>query len=427
MKLLIVNTYDVGGAAKACIRLHTGLLRSGIESRLLLKESSSGFLPDTYIYEAPIVVQRKGLKNKIERKVKRLLRKFYVPEKPKIVPQDSFVNSRDRRLEMFSYPDSDLDITTNDKYLDADIIHLHWVAEFVKYSDFFIKTQKPIVWTLHDMNPFTGGEHYSESLLGMDENGNLLPRQLQPEELKMFENNLLLKKKALSKMPNLHIVTLCNWMSDEVAKSDIFKQFPVTIIPNGIDSKIFKYNDQVFARKVFNLPLEKKVLLFVADYIENFRKGYAVLLKALEGVADTNIVLCSIGNKFGELIENENLIELGEIKDERLMSLAYTSADAFIIPSLMDNLPNTVVESLMCGTPVIGFPVGGIKDLIQHQQNGIVANEISASGLCSAIQQFLENKNLYDRKKISSDATKKYDISVMVENYKALYKSIYNG
>jgi glycosyltransferase involved in cell wall biosynthesis len=426
MKLLLVNTYDVGGAAKACIRLHIGLLRAGIESKLLLKESSSGFLPEAYTYEVSSVVQQKGLKTRIKRKVKRLLREFNVFEEPKVVTQDSFVKNRDSRLEMFSYPDSELDITTNDKYLEADIIHLHWVAEFIRYSDFFIKTQKPIIWTLHDMNPFTGGEHYSESLLGMDENGNFLPRQLQPEEAKMFELNLLLKKQALGQMPNLHIVTLCNWMSEEVSKSDIFKQFPVTIIPNGIDSKIFKYNDQAFARKVFNLPQEKTVLLFVADYIENFRKGYAVLLKALEGVANPNIVLCSIGNKFGELIENENLIELGEIKDERLMSLAYTSADAFIIPSLMDNLPNTVIESLMCGTPVIGFPVGGIKDLIQHQQNGIIANDISATGLCNAIKQFIVNKDHYDRETISSNATEKYGISVMVDKYKALYKSILN-
>jgi glycosyltransferase involved in cell wall biosynthesis len=251
-----------------------------------------------------------------------------------------------------------------------------------------------------------------------------LKREIADFENKQFEQEIAVKLKALLHKPNLHIVTLCDWMTEEVKNSEVFHGFPVHKIPNGIDKNVFNLKDKTFCREVLGLPHDKIIVLFVADYIENFRKGYAVLLKALELLKHKDIILCSVGNKAGELVSNEHLIELGEIKDERLMSVIYSAADGFVIPSLMDNLPNTVVESLMCGTPVIGFPVGGIKEMIQINENGVLASEISASGLAEAIDLFLSDYMSFDRNIISQNATHKYATEVMVRNYKQLYQSL---
>lgn len=430
MKILLINTYGSGGAANACIRLHVGLLSNNIDSVLLLKNQSIHYIPNTIIYQEPInILPLLDKKTKLKRKIKRILKEFYLykPTIKDVEIADTIITKRDKRLEKYSYANSGIDITGIPQFEDADIVHLHWVADFLNYSDFFLKTTKPIIWTLHDMNPFTGGEHYMEEYLGMDEKGYLLKREISEFEKIQFKNEIQLKINALLQKPNLHIVTLTDWMTQEVKKSKVFSGYPIHKILNGIDINIFNKKDKSFCRNTLGLPQKKIILLFVADFIEYFRKGYMVLLKSLELINNRDIILCSIGNKTGELIKSENWIELGVIKDERLMSIAYSSADAFVIPSLMDNLPNTVVESLLCGTPVIGFPVGGIPEMIHDGVNGILAKELSAPSLADAIIHFIKTYNYFDSNLISKNAIDKYATEVMVSNYKELYESILNA
>jgi len=420
MKILIVNTYDRGGAANACLRLHKRLLQQNIQSKVLLRNKTNQNIPKTY--NISIQTIERSLKTKITTKTLNILKelKLYRP-KP-----DNFTDSRHVGLEKFSYPNSIYDITKSDLYKNVDIINLHWVANFLDYPSFFIKNNKPVVWTLHDQNPFLGHEHYAETSCGVDINGYPIKRVVTKTEKQKFKEFIKIKKDSLSNFKNLHIVALCNWMADEVKQSEIFCNYPINIIPNGIDSYTFKPRDKTYSRELLNIPQNKKVILFVSDDVDKIRKGYIFLQYAFEQINRDDTVLMSIGPQNRNLFKKKNYIELGFVQEELLMSIIYSAADVFIIPSLMDNLPNTVLESIMCGTPVIGFPVGGIPDMIQDGVNGYLTKEISVAALLGTIEKFLETQEKFNSNKIRENAIEKYDLSVQANNYINLYQSILN-
>ena len=421
MKVLVVNTYDRGGAANACLRLYQGLLDEGIDASLLLKRKQKN-LPNAEIL-AP-QKQKKSILQKLKAKLKTLMRELNLIKKESTSPQLSFLKNRPQGLELFSFPDSNFDITDSPLYQEADIINLHWVAGFLDYKSFFEKNTKPVVWTLHDMNPFTGGEHYEENYSGIGIDGFPMERIREQREKNISDKNLALKIKSLQPATNLTIVAPSQWLADEARKSEVFKNRRVLRIPYGLDSEIFKPVDRAYSREIFNIPTGKKVILFVADSISNNRKGFIFLKKAFEQLTRDDVILCAIGQKNGELASLNNVLELGPIYDERLMSVVYSAADVFVIPSLMDNLPNTVLESLMCGTPVIGFPVGGIPDMIEHGKNGLLTKDVSVSGLKDTLLEFLDSANDFNRNSIREDAKNKYDLKIQAQAYIDLFRDI---
>lgn len=424
MKVLIVNTYDKGGAANSCKRLHLALLNKGISSKVLLKYKQNNWAESSE-YFVPFIKFSKQQKTK--NKLKRILweLKIYSPKTKKDFNQD-FLNEREKGLELYSFPNSNFDITETDLYKEADIINLHWVANFLDYKSFFEKNTKPVVWTLHDMNPFSGGEHYIEEYLGIDDFGFPIRREWSEEELKVAKENIAIKKQGMSKVDNLTIVAPSEWLAQEAKKSEVFKGKSIYCIPYGLDPKIYSSRDQAYSRDLLNIPGDKKVILFVADSISNNRKGFVYLKRAFQQLSSKNVVLCAIGQKNSELECFDNILELGPIYDERLMSVAYSAADVFVIPSLMDNLPNTVLESIMCGTPVIGFPVGGIPEMIIDGENGLLTKEISVSSLVETLSKFLDSPANFDRKRIRENAIEKYDQKIQAENYVKLFKEVFH-
>jgi glycosyltransferase involved in cell wall biosynthesis len=417
MKILIVNSFDIGGAANACLRLHTGLLNKNVDSKILLKEKFKDY---DKTYQISITALQRKLIDKILNKSVNILKELNLYRaKP-----NKFISKRDFGLEMYSFPNSDYDITSSPLYKEADVVNLHWVADFLDYTTFFKKNTKPVVWTLHDMNPFTGGEHYNEVYCGIDNQGYPIPRVISDNEKKIFKEVLEIKKASLEGCNNLHIVSLCSWMTKEVKKSHLFSGFPVYQIPNGIDKDVFNIRNMKFSRQLLDIPIDKKVILFVADAVFNKRKGFAFLQDALIKLENKDFILVAVGKINKELKSIENVITLGAIVDEKLMSIVYSAADVFVIPSLMDNLPNTVLESIMCGTPVIGFPIGGIPDMITHGKNGYLTKKVSSSALANTIAEFLEDPDVFDRKEIRMNAEKKYALSVQAEAYTNLFKQI---
>lgn len=306
-------------------------------------------------------------------------------------------------------------------YQEAEIINLHWVANFLDYPTFFKRNTKPIVWTLHDENPFTGGEHYKEEIIGMDDNGYPIYRTITKKEEQIFNKILEIKKRALENVKDLTIITPSQWLSNEAKNSELFKKFPVITIPYGIEENIFKPYDVQLIRRKFNLPINKKVVLFVAQQVTNFRKGFVFLLKAIEYLEREDIYLIAVGNSRNL---NGRIHGLGFINDDKIMSEIYSAADIFVLPSLIDNLPNTMLESIMCGTPVVAFPAGGIPEVIKTGVNGILAEQISAKALAEAINDALDNLHLFDSKKISSEAVTKFNLDVQAKKYIDLYKQI---
>ena len=424
MKILIVNTFDIGGAANSCKRLHLGLLSNNIKSEVLLKSKQNNW-PNSFIYSFKQPAKWFSSSDKNKNKVKRILRefKFYSPQNKKNETKE-FLSFRSTGLEMFSFPNSGSDITQTDLYKETDIINLHWVPNFLDYSSFFKKNTKPVVWTLHDMNPFSGGEHYVEKYLGIDNFGFPIRRQVSEEEKIVAKKNIEIKKQALSKVYNLTIVAPSEWLAEEARKSEVFRGYPVLCIPYGLDAEKYAPRDQNYSRDLLGIPKDKKVILFVADSISNSRKGFVYLKRAFQQLSNMNVVLCAIGQKNCELESFNNILELGPIYDERLMSIAYSAADVFVIPSLMDNLPNTVLESIMCGTPVIGFPVGGIPEIIIDGENGLLTKEISVSSLVDTLSKFLDFPQRFDRKRIRENAVEKYDQKIQAERYISLFKDI---
>ncbi|MCG9900452.1 MAG: glycosyltransferase [Hydrotalea sp.] len=419
MKILLVNAYDLGGAAKACIRLHLGLIELNISSHLLFKES-------VYILnQSSNFTQKIDFRQKIRFKINLLLKK-YLNIQSKYDKASLFLGIRPKGLEMFSFPFSPYDLTQSKLYNDADIIHLHWVANFLDWNSFFIKNKKPVIWTLHDENPFTGGEHYQEKFFGIDKNGNPIPRVYLKEEIHMESKILSEKKRAIKSISNLHIVCPSKWLLIKSKNSSLFKRFPHHLIQYGFPTNIYKLVSKVEARTKLSIPIDKIVLLFVADSISNKRKGFEFLLNALKRIEKSimgNILLCSVGE--GEFAENyTNHLHFGRIDDEEIIALIYSAANFFIIPSLEDNLPNTMIESLLCGTPVVGFNIGGIPDVIEDGINGFLCEEISVDGLKKTIEKAVHNRHLINNKDIAIHAKNKFDLKKQATAYSDLYKTV---
>lgn len=417
MNPLIINTDDHGGAAMACLRLHEGLLRQSQSSRLLLKKRTRENLRHTYVatpHELAFNFETCVAKFMAIRKALGFHRRY-----PTV-----FTRHRPRYMETYSYPSSQYDVTKSDIYKQADLINLHWVANFVNYKTFFKRNDRPVVWTLHDQNPFLGLEHYAETFVGIDEQGYPIKRTITNDERALFSKYLQIKKQAIQGCRPIQLVAPSLWMKSQAENSHLFADYPITVIPNGLDSEFYKPLDRSLSRDFLNVPRDAVVLLFVANYPLNIRKGYAFLQRALLRVESRDVIMLCLGRRQGGVYRGKHVIDIGNIVDERLMPLAYSAADVFVMPSLMDNLPNTVMESLMCGTPVIGFPVGGVPDMVQDGENGYLVPKISVSALGETIDRFIDAPSVFDRSHVRANAVGKYDLSIQAKAYIRLYESI---
>jgi len=415
MKILHVSTNDFGGAAIACIRLHRGLLERGVDSRLLLLRQTDKLLPRAkrHMPPAPSLVER------VSRKTRRLLGEFRICSPAGV---EKHLVGRPDGYEIFTFPFSSCDIRQDEWFRDADIVNVHWAVGLIDYPTFFRGHSKNVVWTLHDMNPFTGGCHYSSGCVKFRDRCEDCP-QLQGTVDPDFSSVILAAKcKALSHARGLTVVAPSVWLRDLSKSSKAFGRFNNVHIPNGADSGIFQPRDKQYSRQVLGLPPDKKVILFVADSISNKRKGYQYLIDAFQSIARKNeVVLCSVGSKDAHAGAFENHYEMGVVTNERLMSVVYSAADLFVIPSLEDNLPNTLLESLLCGVPAIGFPAGGVKDVIEHGVNGFLTEDISVPALTAEIDRFVSDPQKFDASRIRNDAVRKYSSAVQADAYIAQY------
>jgi len=413
LKIVHISNSDLGGAARACIRLHIGLLNEGVDSNLLLLYKTDYSIPKSYTFMPSEASMIEKFKTRAGRYLKKKKYQKYLKNRPE-------------GLEIFTFPDTYYYIHKHALYKEADAINLHWTAGFLDYASFFRNNKKKVLWTLHDMNSFTGGCHYSGTCKKFQEDCSNCP-QLQGTINPNYSSHIFnIKYKAITGQKNLEIVAPSKWLLQTSQSSKLFCSLPHHHIPYGLDSDIFQPRDRVYSRRLLSLPEDKKIVLFVADSLSNKRKGFQYLINALSQIDRDDIILCAIGesNRIAEQINNK-LYELGKINDERLMSVAYSAADIFIIPSLEDNLPNTVLEALMCGTPVIGFSAGGIPDMIKHEVNGFLS-DINLVSLRSLIDKYLTGNFEFDKNQIRGDSLQNYDLKIQANNYIKLYKKILN-
>jgi glycosyltransferase involved in cell wall biosynthesis len=401
MKILHISTYGSGGGGIAALRLHNALLNNGIESSYLCLENAPFgenvfSVPPFKLSTVNVVLRKLGL---------------YKTEADK---NWNSVKNLKGNYEFFSFPRTNYDLSQHPLVQNADIINLHWVNNFIDYS-FFAKINKNIVWTLHDMNPFQGGFHYYNDVI---ENKEIFGK---------IENDLLqYKKRFIHQVKDLEIVTLSSWMYEASSHSEMFSERPHHLIRNSIDFSIFKNYTKTFAREVFNLPQDKTVLLFVSEIVTNKRKGLDLLLDALSELDASDIYIAAIGNVIKDIKSKHKINYLGKISDQRAMALLYAAADACMLTSREDNLPNVMLESLACGTPVISTPVGGMLDIIKPGFNGFLAEDISPEGIRKAIEEFLKKKDLFVSEKIRQSASEIFSPDIQAKKYIKIYQNMLN-
>lgn len=319
--------------------------------------------------------------------------------------------------EIATLPFSDFNVLENLLIKKADIIHLHWVAGMLDYPSFFKYVNKPVVWTLHDMNPFCGLFHYEAD-------------EIRNREIAMGLDASIkkIKKRAIGKRQSpVTIVTPSSWLLNEAMNSEIFNDVPALCIPNAVDTNVFAPKSGINFRSSNGIPEQNVILLFVAQAVTHYRKGFDLLLEALKAVQYLPITLLVLGNATPLSIDGIDIKYCGSINDDNQLARYYSNADAFIIPSREDNLPNVMLESFACGTPVIGFPVGGIKEHVHDYKTGLLAKEISNEALAATITEFCTNKGRFSASEIRNYAEKYFAEEVVAKQYIEVYQKILTG
>ena len=371
MKISLVSASVGGGAGKAAWRLHNGLLRQNVGSTLYVKETPKQATAGVVAIHSPEV--RNGL---LEHAVNGKLRQL-------IQPGNTLCSAM--------YPSAGFSFL--DEIAKGELINLHWISGFISSEAiaYLAALGKPIVWTLHDQNPFTGVCHYSGGCDGYLAACAACPQM--PEEKRTLPAALWAVKKKYLPLTDMTIVAPSRWMGECARNSALFQQCRVEVISNGLDLGIYAPVSQAEARQRLQLPLHEKIVLFGAHDLQERRKGSLELLAAMkelakrEGYASSLRVL-TFGHQTDLLAELPLACStLGYVEDESVLRDAYAAADVVVVPSLEDNLPNLMVESVAVGTPVAAFDVGGVSDVVVPGKTGFLARPGDVSALASAIQE----------------------------------------
>ncbi len=333
-------------------------------------------------------------------------------------------------FEIFSDDRSDAGYDLIRQIPPCDILNLHWVAGLIDHEVFFphVPEHVPIVWRLADMGALTGGCHYDNGCGKFTARCGACPILGSSVDNDLSRQVWQRKHAALAQVPTerLHLVGTSRWIAGEANKSSLLGRFASTIIPNGLDTEDFAPRDKLFSRDLLGVPRDKKVVLFVADSAENKRKGFACLAGALEGLRDRNdLFLLSVGGS-APAVGDTPLLHLGRISSDRLLSVAYSAADVFVIPSLQESFGQTVTESMACGTPVVGFNTGGIPDMVRPGVTGYLAAVGDSQALGASIMKVLDHpdKAAALSKNCRRIVLEEYALAVQTQAYLRLYQSL---
>ena len=371
MKVLHINQSDsTGGAAIASVRLLDALRAAGTDARMLALRSSEEHPGVTSL------VRTKG--QKLRRDLKFLAEVFsYIPYEKNKKQRFTFSSGR------FGY-----DLSGHPLVREADILHLHWVNQGMLslYGlEKLFRLGKPVVWTLHDTWPFTGGCHYPGACGGFTVTCGHCPLLKAPGE-KDFSARQYKRKEAIYRNASINFVGCSRWIKEMAEKSSLVKKdlkHTVGHIFNTVDTSLFSpAADRRSVRQELGLPEDKKLLLFGSANAKDPRKGADLLMRTFRNLHHSHpqltdrLELMAFGKNVSA-IEDQVPFPLHSfqmVNSQEEMARLYQAADLFVLPSQQDNLPNTVVESLSCGTPVVAFRTGGVPEMVRHGQTGYLAD-----------------------------------------------------
>lgn len=408
MRVLHVNESDIaGGAARAAFRILQAQRGAGLDARMAVNRAHSGdwtvTAPDTLRERISITVRR----SMVQRATDRLSQPCS--------GMASMALLRTRWPERFAA-------------LSAEVVNLHWINnEMLSVRD-IARVHVPVVWTLHDMWAFCGAEHYTQS-----ERWRVgYTPQSRPVDARGpdFDRWVWRRKQRAWRRP-IQIVTPSRWLADCVRESALMRGWPVRAIPNPIDTSVWQPVDQRLARRLLGLPETAPLLLFGAmGGTRDPRKGYDLLVGALAQMQGRIEGLRLV--VFGERQPREApdlgfpVHYMGRLADDPTLRLLYSAADVMVIPSRMDNLPNTGVEAQVCGTPVAAFDVGGLPDIVEPGRSGYLARPFESGDLAEGILWLLADPERRARMRVETAerAARIHDPSRVAGAYAALYEEL---
>jgi len=414
IRVLHVSASAVGGAARAAYRVHLSAQGAGVNSRFMTERGPLAPGEASLTYRATSGLAPRLLRRARRWKIENDLRP-YAHRKP--AGYENFRGDRSPYGTAFA------------SALPAcDVVHLHWVSGFLDFSALpDIALRAPVVWTLHDMNPFTGGCHYAGDCEGFYTECGRCP-QLGSERSDDLSRQVLQRKtlalRALGP-DDLHLVTPSRWMAKQAEASAAFAGRPCEVIPYGLDTTVFQPRDRRLARAELGIGDSEKVVLFVSESIGVRRKGMAALLEALGKLKQRDLHLLTVGYGACEFPKHLKVTQLGGIHDDARLSHAYSAADVFACPSLEDNFPNTVLEAMACGVPVVAFDIGGIPEMVSDGETGFLAPAGDAQALAGAIERVLESDNGHKLAAACRERVEtQFDLPAQGERYLRLYQRI---
>jgi len=414
MNILLVSNSDIeGGAARAGYRLHQGLQEINAHSRLLVQTKRSGDQKVLSIRSSTGIGQAtSALRLTLDR-----------------LPLRLYPNRSQTTYSPQWLPDK---IASQIAHLNPDIVNLHWVNGGYLQAESIAQLSKPIVWTLHDMWGFTGGCHYDEGCARYAQSCGACP-QLGSHQNRDLSRWVWRRKAKAWKNVDLTIVAPSQWLANSAKASSLFKDRRVEWIPYGIDTKIYRPIDRRTAREILGLPQEKRLILSGSlGAISDKRKGFHLLQPALQELRQTQwhdqLELVVFGTSRPENPPDLGLKThyVGTLNDDLSLALLYSAADVFVAPSVQDNLPNTVMESLACGTPAIAFNIGGMPDMIEHGRNGYLATPYSISELAQGIIWILEDSERYQNlaQRAREKVEQEFPLALQAERYSSLFQGL---
>lgn len=399
MRVLIVNTSErSGGAAIAASRLMRALNNYGVKAKMLVRDKETDTLT---------VV---GLPQSSRLRWHFLWERFVV-----------FCRLHFQRRHLFEVDiaNTGSDITKLREFQEADIIHLHWINQGMLSLNGIrkiLRSGKPVVWTMHDIWPATAICHVTlgcRNFTTRCQNCRLLPGNGSASDL---SSTIWQKKWKMLEEENIYYVACSRWLESEAKKSALLKGQKITSVPNPIDTHIYKKGDKLAARQRLGLPPDSRLILFASQRVTTENKGMTYLIEACRQLADltkcqTPCEVMILGGHAEEVVEQLPMkaYPLGYVNDEQRIVDVYHAADVFVLPSLSENLPNTIMEAMACGVPCVGFKVGGIPEEIDHKRNGYVAEYRSAEDLARGVRWILTEA---DYESLSRNAVHK-----VVQNY----------
>lgn len=410
MKILIVNTSDIqGGAARAAYRLHQSLLEQDIDSQMLVQNKSSDD------FRALAVSQTK-------------LQKVISKLRPHIdsIPVKFYKNRTKTAFSPANTPFSNIVNRINE--INPDIVNLQWICGgLIKIED-LLKIKVPIIWTLHDMWAFTGGCHYDENCFGYEKTCGNCPvlgsNKINDLSKKIFNR----KQKIFNQLKDMRIVNVSNWLTNCTKKSTLLGNHKSMTIPNPLNTNKYKIYDKNETRRLWNLPKNKKLVLFGAiGGSKDFRKGYKELKESLYKLKNKDIEFVVFGSSHPE--ESENLgfktHYFGHLHDDVSLITLYNAVDVMIVPSLQEAFGQTASEAMSCGVPVVAFGATGLLDIVEHKVNGYLATPFDTNDLAQGIEWILNNK---EYSKLTINARNKivneFDNAVVAKQYIKLYNDV---